>query len=100
MSAVLKVPTGLQPLVNGAKALELSQGTLGNALSHLDTQFPGIKDRLIDEYGEVHAFINIFVNGDDIAYLQGLLTQLSDGTEVDIVPSIAGGAQWKRVASR
>ena len=72
MSAVLKVPSGLQPLVNGAKAVALSQGTLDSALSHLDTQFPGIKDRLIDEYGEVHGFINIFVNGDDIVYLSEL----------------------------
>ena len=92
MSAVLKIPTGLQPLVNGAKALELSQGTLDSALSRLDARFPGIRERLIDEFGEVHGFINIFVNGDDIVYLQGLLTQISDGTEVDIVPSIAGGA--------
>ena len=91
MSAILKVPSGLQPLVDGAKALELAEGTLDGALSRLDLQFPGIRDRLIDEYGEVHAFINIFVNGDDIAYLQGLLTPISDGVEVDIVPSIAGG---------
>ena len=91
MPGILNVPSGLQPLVNGAKALELSNGTLDGALHRLDTQFPGIWDRLIDEFGEVHAFINIFVNGDDIAYLQGLLTPVGEGTEVDIVPSIAGG---------
>ena len=91
MPAILKIPSGLQPIVNGAKALALSDGTLDGALHRLDDQYPGIRERLIDEYGEVHAFINIFVNGDDIAYLQGLLTPVGDGTEVDIVPSIAGG---------
>ena len=92
MPAVLKIPSPLQGIVNGVKAVEIPCGTLGQALSHLDVQYPGLKDRLLDEYDEVRPFINIFVNGDDIAYLEGLHTQISDGSEVDIVPSIAGGA--------
>ena len=91
MPAILNVPSQLRPFVDGNRALELPDGTLDGALNNLDTQFPGLRDRLIDEFGEVRPFINIFVNGDDIIYLQGLLTPMRDGIEVDIVPSIAGG---------
>ena len=98
MPAILNIPSQLRPFVDGARRLELPDGTLDGALHNLDGQFPGLRDRLIDEFGEVRAFINIFVNGDDIIYLNGLLTLLGDGVEVDIVPSIAGGGQ--RAASR
>ena len=91
MTAVLNIPSGLQPLLNGFNAVELPCCPLGEALSQLDIEFPGVKDRLIDEHGEIHAFINIFVNGDDVAFLQGLYTPLTDGDQVDIVPAIAGG---------
>ena len=101
MPAVLKIPSPLQGMMNGVKAVEIPCGTLGQALSHLEVQYPGLRDRLLDEGGEVHPFINIFVNGDDIAYLQGLHTPISDGSEVDIVPSIAGGAHsWNGAPGR
>ena len=74
----------------------MPDGTLDGALHQLDGQFPGLRDRLIDEFGEVRAFINIFINGDDIIYHQGLLTPVGDGIEVDIVPSIAGGQSLNR----
>ena len=76
MPAILNVPSQLRPFVDGNRALELSDGTLDGALNHLDGQFPGLRDRLIDEFGEVRPFINIFINGDDIIYLQGLLTPI------------------------
>ena len=96
MPAILNVPSQLRPFVDGKGALELPDGTLDGALHQLDGQFPGLRDRLIDEFGEVRAFINIFVNGDDIIYLQGLLTPVRDGIEIDIVPSIAGGQSLNR----
>ena len=95
MTTVLKIPSGLQRVMNGVSAVEIPSGTLAEVLSHLDGQFPGLRDRLVDEHGEVRPFINIWVNGDDVTYLQGLHTQIADGDQVDIVPSIAGGSGEK-----
>ena len=95
MPPVLRIPSGLRRSLNGVATVEMPCGTLGDSLSQLDLQFPGLKDRLLDENYEVHSFISIFVNGNDISYLQGLHTPLSDGDEVIIVPSIGGGASTR-----
>ena len=91
MPSVLRVPTPLRTLTKGEDVLDVPRGTLGEALSQLDALYPGIKDRLVDENGEVRPFINIFVNGDDVTYLQGLHTRIGERDEIDIVPSVAGG---------
>ncbi len=61
------------------------------SVSALDTSYPGMRDRLLDEGGEIRRFVNIFVNGDDVRFLSGLKTELKDGDEVSIVPAVAGG---------
>lgn len=91
MAALLKVPSGLQVMLKGADTVEIPSGALHEVLSALDAKYPGLKDRLIDQFGEVQPFISIFVDGNDITYLQGLHTRISDGNEIDIVPAIAGG---------
>ena len=64
---------------------------LSGVIESLDTSYPGIKARLCDESGELRPFVNIFVNGEDVRYLDGLSSAISDGDEVSIVPAVAGG---------
>ena len=65
--------------------------TVGKALEELETLFPGIRKRLCEDDGSLRRFVNVFVNEEDVRFLQGLDTTLADGDEVSIVPAIAGG---------
>jgi molybdopterin synthase sulfur carrier subunit len=66
-------------------------GTIGDAIAELQGRFPGIKERLIDETGGVRRFVNVYVNEEDIRFLQEQKTPIKDGDEVSIIPAIAGG---------
>ena len=61
------------------------------ALNQLEAAFPGVKERIVDASGELHRFVNIYINSEDVRFLQGLETSLNDGDEVSIVPAVAGG---------
>ncbi len=92
MSAVVKIPTPLRRVTNGKDSVSLKAANLDDALQQLDGQFPGIKARIVDaKSGELHRFVNIYVNGEDVRFLQGLKTAIKDGDEVSIVPAVAGG---------
>lgn len=92
MSAVVKIPTPLRRVTNGKDSVSLKAANLSEALQQLDGQFPGIKARIVDATsGELHRFVNIYVNGEDVRFLQGLKTAIKDGDEVSIVPAVAGG---------
>ncbi len=92
MVASLKVPTALRRITDGADHLDVPVGTLAEAIDALDAKFPGLRDRVLDEdSGDIHPFISIFLNGNDVHYIRGLDTGLSDGDEIVIVPAIAGG---------
>ena len=92
MSVTLKVPTPLRRMTGGASTLETPGGTLAEVLERLDGQFPGLKARLLgDNNKDIHPYISIFINGDDVRYMSGLETAVKDGDEVTIVPAIAGG---------
>ena len=67
--------------------------TLSELVQGLDGSFPGMRERLCDETGELRRFVNIYVNGEDVRFLKGLQTALGDGDEVSIVPAVAGGAR-------
>jgi molybdopterin synthase sulfur carrier subunit len=93
MVASLKVPTALRRITDGAEQLDIPTGTLAQAIDALDVQFPGLRDRVLDEdNGNIHPFISIFLNGNDVHYIRGLETGVNDGDEIIIVPAIAGGA--------
>ncbi|MDE2803021.1 MAG: MoaD family protein, partial [Chloroflexota bacterium] len=64
---------------------------LADMVDAMEEQFPGIKERLIDETGELRRFVNIYVNGEDVQFLQGLDTEIKASDEVSIVPAVAGG---------
>ena len=91
MSIQIRVPTPLRKFTNGAETVNGEGATVGALLDHLDRQHAGIKERICDEAGNVRRFVNIYVIGDDIRFLQNLDSSLKDGDEVSIVPAIAGG---------
>ena len=71
--------------------MEVLAKTVGNAITELQSRYPGIKERLVDETGAVRRFVNVYVNEEDIRFLQNQQTPLKDGDEVSIIPAIAGG---------
>lgn len=87
----VKIPAPLWRLTGGRKEVEVSASNLSQCIDELERLFPGIKERLLDDKGEIQQFVDIFVNGEDINFLQGLQTLLKPGDEVSIVPAIAGG---------
>jgi molybdopterin synthase sulfur carrier subunit len=79
-------------LTGGAAEVEAEGKTVRELIEDLERRYAGIKARLCDESGEVRRFVNIFVNDEDIRFLQGLDTELKEGDEVSIIPAIAGGS--------
>ena len=96
MSKKVRIPTPLRKLTNNEELVEVNAATIGEAIVELQTRFPGIQERLVDEKGEVRRFVNVYVNEEDIRFLQGPATPLKAGDEVSIVPAIAGGASGGR----
>ena len=92
MSVRVRIPTPLRRYTGGAEEVGVSGDTIETIVNNLEQKHPGIKERLCDEQGKVRRFVNIYVNGDDIRFLNSLETAVKDGDEVSIVPAIAGGA--------
>jgi molybdopterin synthase sulfur carrier subunit len=78
-------------LTNNEELVEVKAGTVGAAIAELQTRFPGIQERLLDETGAVRRFVNVYVNEEDIRFLENQQTPIKDGDEVSIIPAIAGG---------
>jgi len=91
MPVKVRIPTPLQNLTGGAAEVTAEGKTVRELIDDLERRYAGIKARLCDENGEIRRFVNIFVNDEDIRFLQGLDTELKEGDEVSIVPAIAGG---------
>jgi molybdopterin synthase sulfur carrier subunit len=91
MAVTVRVPTTLRPLSGGNKLVEVPAGSLSEVITALEGAHPGFADRLLDEDGELHKFVNVFVDDDDVRYLDGLNTVVKDGITVSIIPAVAGG---------
>ncbi len=91
MSVKVLIPTPLQKLTNDQATLDCSGTSVAELLESLEQNCPGIKARLCDEQGQLRRFVNFYVNSEDIRFLDGINTSLSDGDEVSIIPAIAGG---------
>ncbi len=91
MSVRGRVPTPLRKFTNGADEVAAQGGNVKALVDDLEKTYPGIKDRICDETGKVRRFVNVYVNGDDIRFLQNLETALKEGDNISIVPAIAGG---------
>lgn len=92
MAVKVRIPTPLQRLTQGKEEVETEPGTIGEIITELDRRFPGLGER-ISEGGKVRRFVNIYVNEEDIRFLQAENTPVKDGDEVSIVPAIAGGIE-------
>jgi len=90
MAVKVRIPTPLQRLTQGKEEVEGVPGTIINLINDLDKKFPGIAER-ISEGGKIRRFVNIYVNEEDIRFLQAEKTMVKDGDEISIVPAIAGG---------
>ncbi len=90
MAIKVRIPTPLQKLSNGKAEVTCSAGTVGEMVEALEKEFPGMKERLT-EGGKIRRFINIYVNDEDIRFLNKEATALKDGDAISIVPAIAGG---------
>ncbi len=91
MSAV-RVPTPLRPYTEGMKEINVQAGTVGEALKGLADQYPGVKTHLFDDRGNLRAYVNVFLNDDDVRGLEGEATPILPSDRLTIVPSIAGGS--------
>ena len=91
MSVTVRVPTPLRRVTNGQDRVSVEGTNLNEIIASLEDQFPGIKERLCDELGEMRNFVNIYVNGEDVRFLDGLTTATKSGDEISIVPAVAGG---------
>ena len=93
MSVSFRIPTILRTYTDGQSMVELDVETmtLQGALDALEAAAPGILQRLVSDTGELRRFINIYINDDDVRFLDGLATALADGATISIVPAVAGG---------
>jgi molybdopterin synthase sulfur carrier subunit len=91
MPVTVRIPTPLRAVAKGNVDVQAKGDTIEDVIGDLERQFPGLRERLVDESGELRRFINIYVNQEDIRFLENKATVLKDGDEVAIVPAIAGG---------
>ena len=91
MPVKVLIPTPLRNLTGNAAEVQVEAATVGALIDRLEAQHPGLKERLCDGAGKLRRFVNVYLNEEDIRFLQAEATALKDGDEVSIVPAIAGG---------
>jgi sulfur-carrier protein len=91
VSVSVRVPTILRPYTQGVSEVSAEGSTLTEVLDSLDSSYPGIKGRVLDESGELRRFVNVYVDDDDVRFADGLQTTIKDGGQVSIIPAVAGG---------
>jgi molybdopterin synthase sulfur carrier subunit len=91
VAVTVRIPTQLRSLAAGASEVGLQGATVGDVLRALDAAHPGFGERLFDEQQKLRRFVNVFVDDEDIRFLDGLDTKVTDGAVVSIVPAVAGG---------
>jgi molybdopterin synthase sulfur carrier subunit len=91
MAVEVKLPTVLRPHAGGAPSVSVEGATIGEVFAALTTEHPGLTPNLLDGEGRLHKFVNVYVDDDDIRYLDALDTKVADGAVVSILPAVAGG---------
>ncbi len=92
MPITVRIPTPLRKLTNELDTITADESeTLAQLIDVIEGQYPGLKERICDETGELRRFVNVYVNGEDVRFLSGLQTSLDPDAEVSIVPAVAGG---------
>ncbi len=87
----IRIPTPLRKLTNELEVITTSGSTIGEVIENVNAAYPGLKERICDEQGNVRRFVNIFVNDEDIRFLEEKATPVKETDEISIVPAIAGG---------
>jgi sulfur-carrier protein len=87
----VRLPTVLRSQAGGAASVQVDGSTVGEVLSKLVAEYPGMAGQVLTDEGALHKFVNVYVDDDDVRYLQGLETPVPDGAEVSILPAVAGG---------
>jgi len=91
MSVSVRIPTILRTYTNGASEVAADGGTLSEVLDSLESTYPGIKGRILDEQGALRRFVNVYVGNDDVRFLDSLDTSTPEGAQVSVIPAVAGG---------
>lgn len=91
MSATVRIPTILRTYTGGAAEVRAEGSTLQEVIDSLDAQFAGIGARVLDESGQLRRFVNVYVDDDDVRFLDGLNTPVAEGAQLSIIPAVAGG---------
>ncbi|MHB1553752.1 MAG: ubiquitin-like small modifier protein 1 [Acidimicrobiales bacterium] len=87
----VRLPTVLRPQAGGQSTVTVKASTIGDVLRELVSEFPGMSGQLLNEDGSLHRFVNVYVNDDDVRYLESLDTPVKEGDEVSLLPAVAGG---------
>jgi len=91
MAINVRIPTPLRKVTKDKETVQVTGATINEIVENLEKQYPGLKERLCDERGELRRFVNIYLNDEDIRFAQGKQTPVKDGDEISIIPAIAGG---------
>jgi molybdopterin converting factor small subunit len=91
MSVSVRIPTILRTYTGGESEVTAAGETVGAVLDDLDSNYAGIKGRIVDEQGELRRFVNVYVGNDDVRFLDNLQTATPDGTQISVIPAVAGG---------
>ncbi len=91
MSVSVRIPTILRTYTGGESEVTAQGSTLADVLDDLDANHTGIKGRILDEAGELRRFVNVYVGNDDVRFLENLATPTPDGTQISVIPAVAGG---------
>ncbi|WP_426246079.1 MoaD/ThiS family protein [Nocardioides sp. LHG3406-4] len=91
MSVSVRIPTILRTYTGGESEVTAEGTTLAEVLDHLDASYHGIKGRILDEAGQLRRFVNVYVGNDDVRFLENLETATPEGTQISVIPAVAGG---------
>jgi len=91
VTTTVRIPTILRTYTDGASEVTADGATLAEVLDDLDASYSGIKGRILDDQGELRRFVNVYVGNDDVRFLENLETPTPDGTQISVIPAVAGG---------
>jgi sulfur-carrier protein len=91
MGVTVKIPTVFRKFTNNESSTEVAPGSIADVIDELESRYPGLREQLLTTNGELHRFVNVYVNDEDARYLEKLDTKVGEGDIVSILPSVAGG---------
>jgi sulfur-carrier protein len=92
MSVTVTIPTQLRSLTDGSSTVDASGGTVQEVIDSLEQAHPGLRERLLDDSGALRRFVNVYLDEEDVRFLNGLSTEVRPGARVSIIPAVAGGS--------